>query len=199
MVKRAPDLRRGLLDASLELIAKEGLEKLSMREVARRAGVSHQAPYHYFSDREAILAELVAEGFQRLRADMMAALRKTDNAAARLTAIGKAYVGFALNHPARFKLMFRSELVDAARHEQAQACAQAAFEVLVSVVDDPPAGRAGARKASPMVLAAWSLAHGLSTLLLEGKLDRHFGKGKRARAAAANAVLEAFTALNRRG
>lgn len=203
LVKSAPlkstaELRRILLDASLDLIATEGLEAFSMREVARRAGVSHQAPYHHFQDREAILAELVAEGFTRLKDDMEAALREGDDASARLTAIGKAYVGFALSHPAHFKLMFRSELVRAERHHEVHTCAQAAFDVLVSVVEGMPAGKTRAPETSSLVLAAWSFAHGLSTLLLEGKLDRHCGKTKRARVAAANQVLKTFEGLVRR-
>lgn len=198
-MKPAEDLRRKLLDASLDLITTEGLEAFSMREVARRAGVSHQAPYHYFIDREAILAEIVSQGFRRLRTIMKAALSKADDGPARLTAIGKAYVTFALDHPAHFKLMFRTELVDAERHEEARACAQSAFDVLVSVVDDLPGAKGRARGDTSLVLAAWSLAHGLSTLLLEGKLEAHCGKGKRARAAAANNVLEAFAQLVRRG
>jgi AcrR family transcriptional regulator len=197
-VKQAEDLRRTLLDASLDLIAREGLEAFSMREVARRAGVSHQAPYHYFDDREAILAAIVAEGFQQLRDDMFAALDKVAEPFARLSAIGRAYVGFALGHPAHFKLMFRSELVRAEKHEDASSCAQSAFEVLVSVVDDVATRKYG-RPDPSLVLAAWSLAHGLATLLLEGKLEKHCGKGKRAQLAAANTVLESFEALIRGG
>lgn len=197
-LKSGAELRRTLLDASLDLIATEGLESFSMREVARRAGVSHQAPYHHFQDREAILAELVAEGFTRLRVDMASALRKGDDASARLTAIGKAYVGFALDHPAHFKLMFRSELVRADRHDEADTCAQAAFDVLVSVVEGLPAKKGRASEPSALVLTAWSFAHGLSTLLLEGKFDRHCGKTRRARVAAANEVLKTFENLVRR-
>jgi len=65
-VTQAPDLRRRILDASAALLESDGLAALSLREVARRAGVSHQAPYHHFKDRESILAELVTEGFERL-------------------------------------------------------------------------------------------------------------------------------------
>lgn len=197
MAKPADDLRRTLLDASLDLIAKEGLEAFSMREVARRAGVSHQAPYHHFTDREGILAEIVAEGFAQLRDDMLAALEGVTDPKARLTAIGKAYVSFALAHPAHFKLMFRSELVHQERHADAEACAHSAFNVLVEVVNEVSPGKQAPAEPSPLVLAAWSLAHGLATLLIEGKLDRHCGKGKQARAAAAETVLRAFESMVR--
>lgn len=170
---RNADPRRALLDASLDLITAEGLEGFSMREVARRAGVSHQAPYHHFPDREAILAAIVAEGFERLRADSLAALESVSNPSARLTSIGRAYVNFALNNPAHFKLMFRSEHVREDRHSEAKAFAQSAFDVLQNVALEVAAH---SRYPSHMiVLTAWSTVHGLATLMLEGKLDKAIG------------------------
>jgi AcrR family transcriptional regulator len=195
-VKQPEDLRRTLIDASLDLIARKGLAAFSMREAARQAGVSHQAPYHHFADREAILAAIVAEGFQRLRDDMLAAIGKIDDPIARLKAIGAAYVRFALTHPAHFKLMFRSEWVRAERHGDAQSCAQTAFDVLVSVVDDVAKAKYG-RADRALALAAWSLAHGLATLMLEGKLEKPCGKGRRAQEIAAQDVLDVFDALLR--
>jgi AcrR family transcriptional regulator len=192
VVKAVEDLRRTLLDASLDLIAHEGLEGFSMREVARRAGVSHQAPYHHFADREAILAAIVAEGFEGLREAMQTALAEAGpKPAARLNAIGGVYVRFALANPAHFKLMFRSELVHAERHQNAKACAQSAFDLLVQVADEAAVARGGAPERS-LVFAAWSLAHGLATLLLEGKLDQYFGAGQRARLAATDEILAQF-------
>lgn len=194
-MKTAPaDLRRTLLDASVDLLAKEGLEAFSMREVARRAGVSHQAPYHYFSDREAILAEIVVEGFQRLRVDMQKAMAGAVKPSERLQAIGETYVAFALAHPAHFKLMFRSELVSTDDHDEAHRCASSAFDLLVSVVNDVVRESRG-RADSSLVLAAWGMAHGLATLMLEGKLGEKFGATKKAQAAAVNAALGAFTKL----
>jgi AcrR family transcriptional regulator len=192
VVKVAEDLRRTLLDASLELIASEGLEGFSMREVARRAGVSHQAPYHHFPDREAILAAIVAEGFQGLRGAMAGALETAGpEPSQRLNAIGRAYVGFALAHPAHFKLMFRSELVHAERHDDAKSCADSAFNVLVRVADEATLARDGVSNRA-FVFAAWAQAHGLATLLLEGKLDDFYGTGERARLAAADEILKQF-------
>ena len=191
-MKPAEDLRRTLLDASVDLLASQGLEGFSMREVARRAGVSHQAPYHHFHDREAILAEIVTEGFQQLRARMLESMAVAKTAGDRLTAIGKAYVGFALDQPAHFKLMFRSEMVSAEKHDEARACANSAFDLLVSTVDTVVRENRG--KPDPaLVLAAWSLAHGVATLLLEGKLQKQVGESKRAQLAAAHSAIEAFT------
>ncbi|MBC7769997.1 MAG: TetR/AcrR family transcriptional regulator [Phycisphaerales bacterium] len=175
-MRAAPEnLRRTILDASLGLIAAEGLEGFSMREVARRAGVSHQAPYHHFPDRETIMAAIVAEGFQRLRDNSLAALEGVEDPFERLSAIGRAYVKFALNNPAHFKLMFRSEHVREDRHDEAKACALGAFDVLVMV-----AGEVAARNGHhdrTVLLTAWSTVHGLATLLLEGKLEKAIGAG----------------------
>jgi AcrR family transcriptional regulator len=193
-VKPTEDLRRRLLDASIDLLATEGLNTFSMREVARRAGVSHQAPYHYFTDREAILAEIVVEGFQQLRADMVTAAATAKSPGKRLSAIGRAYVAFALANPAHFKLMFRSEMVPSEKHEVAHACANSAFDLLVSTVDEVVRENMG--KPDPaLVLAAWSLAHGLATLMLEGKLKEQIGDSRRSQIAAAHDALDAFTRL----
>lgn len=164
------NLRRSLLDASLALIEAEGLEGFSMREVARRAGVSHQAPYHHFPGREAILAAIVAEGFQQLRDDSLAALEGEGDAGKRFTAIGKAYFDFALNNPAHFKLMFRSELVREDKHDETRECAQSAFDVLVGVAKD--VAKSSGQDDHLVVLAGWSMVHGLATLMLEGKLEK---------------------------
>ena len=195
-VKSPPEnLRRTLLDASLDLITAEGLEGFSMREVARRAGVSHQAPYHHFPDREAIMAAIVAEGFLRLRDQSLAALEGITDPHARFTAIGRTYVDFALSHPAHFKLMFRSEHVREDRHDEARACAQGAYDVLEQVAREVAAVTGHGER--ELALTAWSMVHGLSTLMLEGKLDKA-ASSPAARAAAAQGVLTFFETLLRR-
>src|SRR5262245_17093781 len=164
------DVRADILNASITLMNEGGLGALSMREVARRAGVSHQAPYHYFPDREAILAELAGEGFDQLYDYMVSALGHARDKASRVRALGDAYVRFALNNPEVFKLMFRCEMCDLSNYPSAKAKADKCFEVVVATVGGH--GTA-ADKSDPdlvPVIAAWSIAHGLATLLLEGKL-----------------------------
>ncbi len=189
------DLRRIVLDASLDLIGEQGLAALSMREVARRAGVSHQAPYHHFGDREGILAAIAMDGFTRLHAGMKKSVAKLSDPVARLNAIGVAYLTFAVKHPAHFKIMFRSELVAIADHEKLYENAEGAFAFVTSIVGDVVSKRRGAKNTLPFVIAAWSLVHGAATLLLEGKLDRHFGTSKTKRLAGAKAAIEAFGKL----
>jgi AcrR family transcriptional regulator len=189
------DLRRTVLDASLDLIEEQGLAALSMREVARRAGVSHQAPYHHFGDREGILAAIAMDGFTRLHAAMKKAVANLTDPVARLNAIGLAYLTFAVKHPAHFKIMFRSELVEMQDHETLHENAENAFAFVTSIVGDVVSKRTGAKNPLPFVIAAWSLAHGAATLLLEGKLDRHFGTSNAKRMAGAKAAIEAFGKL----
>ena len=127
------------------MIEKEGLAGLSVREAARRAGVSHNAPYRHFADREALLEALVVEGFEQLN-------KALENRAGR--ELGEAYVAFALEHPERFRLMFAGTRPNADLHAQfAQSFAHLGAD----------ASAAGA--------AAWSLVHGLASLVLTGHLE----------------------------
>lgn len=187
------DVRASILQASIALMNEGGLGALSMREVARRAGVSHQAPYHYFADREAILAELAGDGFDRLYDYMVSAIGLARNSRAdKNRAMGEAYIRFALNNPEVFRLMFRVEMCDLSRYPDMKAKADKCFQL---VADTLGAGSA-TDKTSPdlaPVIAAWSTAHGLATLMLEGKLGEAFGDTLDQREEAAKRIL-AFTA-----
>lgn len=167
------DLRRTLLEASLELILERGLDALSLREVARRAGVSPAAPYHHFATREQLLGALAVDGFALLAQAMQTARDAAAAAGAidRLRAIGEAYVRFAVAHPAHFRLMFRPSLVAPDVLPEGGAPAQA-FAILVDVVsevleDDVIRNDVDQRG---LVLMAWSLVHGAAELLLDGPL-----------------------------
>src|SRR5262245_65762775 len=108
-MRKPTDLRQKVLNASLALIDEGGLDRLSMREVARKAGVSHQAPYHYFGDREAILAALAGEGFSRLGQSLMrAAARGASKPVKAVAAMGRAYVEVALGNTASFQAISRA-------------------------------------------------------------------------------------------
>jgi AcrR family transcriptional regulator len=186
----ADDVRASILSASLDLMNQGGLSALSMREVARRAGVSHQAPYHYFADRESILAELVRDGFDKLTGYLEDALRPVRNYDDSIGALGEAYVAFALDHSAQFRLMFRSEMVDSSRHPETHAAADRTFDLCVKIVTgkenctDP-------KEVTP-VIAAWSMAHGLATLYLEGKLTQATGPTRAERLKGARAVFQHY-------
>lgn len=167
------DLRRALIAASLSLIEEQGVGALSLRAVARRAGVSHSAPYHHFPDRGSLLAAIAEDGFAELARDMTEARARATDARARLEACGLAYVRFALKSPARFKLMFRPEL--AAQSEAgkvAKSSAPALDALTTSILEAQAAGLAPSGDPKPLVLTAWSAVHGLTSLWLDGPLPR---------------------------
>ena len=151
------DLQSALLRAAGKMLEKEGVEALKLREVARRAGVSHNAPYRHFAQREALLAALAAEGFVWLGAAQRKAAQESG-----LRGMGEAYVRFALAHPQRFRLMFGSQL-SIAKHPALREVAARTFAGLSSALAARLPEAKGARDSS---IAAWSLVHGLALLLM---------------------------------
>jgi AcrR family transcriptional regulator len=167
------DLRSALLRASLALIDESGIGALSLREVARKAGVSHNAPYHHFKDRGSLLAALVEHGFAALAQEMADARAAAPDARARLEACGEAYIRFALNSPARFKLMFRPELTAPETAAGMSQSSTAALDTLTAaIVEAQAGGLAPAGDPKPLVLTCWAAVHGLASLLLDGPLAR---------------------------
>lgn len=151
------DLRAVVLAAAGKIIEEEGLASLSVREAARRAGVSHNAPYRHFPDRDALLAALAAQGFS----DLSKAL---ENCSGR--EMGEAYVRFALEHPQRFRLMFGGQ-IPMDRYPELRGQARASFGRL----QDAFAGLG--EDASFAAAAAWSLVHGLAQLILDGHFENN--------------------------
>jgi AcrR family transcriptional regulator len=169
------ELRERILRASIELIEAEGLAKLSMREVARRAGVTHQAPYHHFADREQILGEIAEQGFRMLSERIVAVAppneMRRENVVERTCAGVAAYVGLACSHPAHFRIMFRPELVDVDNCPGARDAGTecfAAFQAIVHAAIE--AGLPAVPSEEALVAFIWSLGHGLACLLLDGPL-----------------------------
>jgi AcrR family transcriptional regulator len=194
-MRNATDLRQKVLQASLGLIEEGGLDRLSMREVARKSGVSHQAPYYYFGDREAILAAIAGEGFSTLGKSF---LRAVDQAGAEpakaLEAIGRAYVGFALRHPAYFQAMFRADAVPLDRYPDVRKLADEAFGTLVEAIGKAFADQPSAVRLT-ISIACWAMVHGLATLILEGTLARTVAIPRARQKQVANEVIETFTSL----
>ncbi|MEO8145915.1 MAG: TetR/AcrR family transcriptional regulator [Betaproteobacteria bacterium] len=155
------DLQAALVRTAGQMLEKEGVEALKLREVARRAGVSHNAPYRHFPQREALLAALAAEGFEWLGA----AQRKATETGG-LRAMGEAYVQFALAHPQRFRLMFGGR-IPLARHAHLREVASRTFDGLSGALAARVPEAQGAQNAS---VAAWSLVHGLALLLMGDRI-----------------------------
>lgn len=158
-----------LLRAAGKILEKEGVEALSLREAARRAGVSHNAPYRHFPDRGSLLAALAAEGF----ATLGEAQRKAAETGG-LRAMGEAYVRFALEQPQRFRLMFGGQ-VSIARYPRLREVATRAFDGLSGALTARVPEVQGAKDAS---IAAWALVHGLAQLLLEGRISPAARRGR---------------------
>ena len=166
------DLRAELLRTSRELLDESGPGALSMREVARRTGCTHQAPYHYFTNREAILAALVREGFDEL-ADRLASAREGLEGADRreaLMASGNAYVEFALRHPGVFRVMFRPDVCDPERFPEVVRASERARNELARLARYV----AGGETSLETEVLFWSGVHGLASLLLDGPLSGVF-------------------------
>jgi AcrR family transcriptional regulator len=167
-IKTEP-LRRAVLDAALAISAETGPDAISLREVAREAGVSHQAPYHHFGDRAGIFAAISEEGFRSL-AEAIEASTTLGTAA-----MCEAYVHFALAHKGHFRVMMRTDLCSLEDYPSALIQADRAFnalrnEVVVILGQDAHDDDANAHTAY-----MWSVAHGLATLLLDGPLDKKLG------------------------
>jgi AcrR family transcriptional regulator len=159
-------LREELLEACVRLIEAEGLGAVSLRRVARAAGVSPGAPYHHFADRAALLAAISVLGFTRLTEDLKAARSQAGDARGMLLAMILAYVEFARSHKAYFLLMFRPELSQPDKHPDAREAADAAFAVLTDVVGD-----CGAADPDGLAVSLWAFGHGLASLAIDGQLD----------------------------
>jgi AcrR family transcriptional regulator len=164
------DLRAALIRATDEILAEQGLEGFSLREAARRAGVSPAAPTHHFGGAAGLLSEVAALGFEELARHLHvdAAIAPTE----RLRMQGIGYVRFALAHPGRFHLMFRNDLVseDHAVLQEAGAHALAQLEETIRAIRAIPSDQALDSQAGTLLLATWSMVHGFAHLLLDGKL-----------------------------
>jgi AcrR family transcriptional regulator len=171
------DLRQKLMAVTEEIILEKGVDGFTLREAARRAGVSPAAPAHHFEDARGLLTAVALSGFQ----EFGEALKKADAAGGadpdrRLQNQGQAYVRFALEHPARFQLMFRRERLDETNAELT-AVAKQAYEVLegaIRAVTGTPPGAELSEDGRGYLLANWSIVHGFAHLALGRQLrDPH--------------------------
>lgn len=185
------DLPAALLVAVDEIVRQDGVGAVSLREAARRAGVSHAAPAHHFGDRSGLLTAFAIEGFELLRDHLargVEAMRRSDEPD--FKRCGVAYVEFATTYPAHFAVMFRPELVRPDDRGYQRAALEA-FEILLDAVRGL---RDDLEPDDPQILAAatgaWSIAHGFATLWLDGELSK-LSSVRRPEAAAAEA-FDAF-------
>jgi len=176
------DLRRALIDTALELVTEDQDWTFSLREVARRAGVSPHAPYNHFSDKQDLLGAVAVVGFERLRVGMLHAMAGINAPEALLAVIGRTYVRLGLENPALYRLMFSSALADVGPGDRptiARSAGAEARAVLEEVIRR--GARSGVFAVSPdspqdQILAAlsfWSAVHGLTMLVIDNIPKAH--------------------------
>ena len=166
---KSDPLQRIIVDAALEIASGVGPDAISMRDLARQANVSHQAPYHHFGDRAGIFAAICEEGFAILGDEMY----ESRNLGAE--ALCESYVRFALNHRGHFRVMFRTDLCDMASYPNAAIQADRAFGILYDEVVAMVGLDADESTVQTQTAYMWSVAHGLSTLLIDGPLLKKIG------------------------
>ncbi|MFY9983867.1 MAG: TetR/AcrR family transcriptional regulator [Chthoniobacterales bacterium] len=169
--------RNALLQAAADLLEQTGAAGLALRQLAERAGLSRQAPYNHFADKETLLSELVRNGFDRLSREIEAVRRSRAKPVVRLARAAECYIAFAESSPALFRLMFSKELVDPSRHPAAQEAASASFQQLAAIVST----LTSPETVADLSLVAWSLVHGYATLCIEAAVEGPERRGARAR------------------
>jgi AcrR family transcriptional regulator len=163
------NLRESLLAAAVQLIAEAGPAGFNLREVARRAGVSHNAPYRHFQDKGELLAEVAAQGFGELTAALVEGAASESTPIGQLKRAGYAYIAFALRRPEHFAAMF--DAPELGNNPACQQAGEAAFGALVGIIDlcqregQLPGGGTEYR-----ALLAWSLVHGIAKLAVANRL-----------------------------
>jgi AcrR family transcriptional regulator len=162
-----------LIDAALSLVADGSVADLSLREVARRAGVTYAAPYHHFADKSALLAAVAGQGFEQLVAELERAAVRRTTLESELLAMAEAYVAFAMTHPAHYRVMFLPDVKESPDADELRAVADRSFGMLQQRV---ARGRAGESERAHQVLATtvWAALHGLSLLAIDGILQNKF-------------------------
>ncbi|MBI5960898.1 MAG: TetR/AcrR family transcriptional regulator [Chloroflexi bacterium] len=162
------DLKNALIRAGIEILSKEGMQALSLRNVAKKAGVSHAAPYAHFADKQALIAAIAAEGYKKLYQQLVTAQNSTNDPLARLLAVAHAYIQFAIDEADHFKITF-SGVVEVEQNypeyvEQSKQC----FGLVVAVVADCQAeGTLLQGDTQLIAVSIWASIHGF-VLLLQG-------------------------------
>jgi len=194
------DLRRALTEAALAIVDEDGVDALTLRGVARRAGVSHAAPYHHFADLADLRAAVAAECFRDLRDRMVRARAAGASPDEQVRELGRSYIGYAVEWPNRFRLMWRPEL--RGRGETGDAVALAGGEsyrpLLAAVAAGQDARLFHSGEVPDLALFAWATVHGFATLLIDGPLIDTAADPARLTAAAENVVDLTLTGLLRR-
>ena len=167
------DLKNALIQVGIEILSDEGVKGLSLRRVAKRAGVSHTAPYAHFADKQALVAAISTEGYRRLYAQLTQNDQKFgSDPLKKLVEVAWSYVQFAVKDPAHFKITFSGVIEKENDYPAFVEISQQSFAFIIKTVADCQA--AGILRSGPTDLIAvhlWGSIHGLATLIIEDKLS----------------------------
>ena len=166
------DLRAALLSEAEAMIGEGGAESVTMREIGRRVGVSRAAPYRHFQDKSSLLVAVAAIGFERLGERLRAVGAAAPGASVdRFRRMGAEYVCFAVENPARYRLMYGKEAVTRVDHPELREAANELFELLVEVIEaQQRSGHLERQDARARAYVAWSAVHGLASLLIDHQI-----------------------------
>ena len=170
----AETLKDKVIQAAVDYIAESGPDGLSFRQIAADAGVSHQAPYHHFGDRDAIFTEIGIIGFRMFAAELAAPARRGEDTDVAIRMLER-YVNFALTHSGYYRVMFRSDLCKIAESPELRRFADASFDALIDAVQSIVGARSSVDEIRIVATTMWSAAHGLATLLIDGPLEMKIG------------------------
>jgi AcrR family transcriptional regulator len=171
------NLREALLQAAIRLIAEVGPVAFTLREVARRAGVSHNAPYRHFRDKNDLMLAVATEGYRELTEAMQKAARDRDLPLERLKRAGIAYIEFALRRPEHFTVMFDAPLTGST-HQESNEAAKESFSLLVALVKDAQdASELSAGDPVEFAYLAWTMVHGVAKLAVTQRLPHRTRTG----------------------
>jgi AcrR family transcriptional regulator len=170
----AETLKDKVIRAAVDYIAESGPDGLSFRQIAADAGVSHQAPYHHFGDRDAIFTEIGIIGFRMFAAELAAPARRGEDPDVAIRMLER-YVNFALTHSGYYRVMFRSDLCKIAESPELRRFADASFDALIDAVQSIVGARSSVDEIRIVATTMWSAAHGLATLLIDGPLEMKIG------------------------
>lgn len=167
------ELKSALVAAASDIIREQGIEGFSLREAARRAGVSPSAPAHHFGTTKGLLTEVALTGYAQL-GEYLSRPQQTGNPASDIAAICEAYIQFALDHPGVFRLMFRNDLVDRTdpRYEKVTKAAFQPFSIAADGYRQTEGMDQMEERAA--IFALWSAIHGMAHLVLEEKINGLF-------------------------